>query len=353
MDYKVRTGIIGLGFMGATHLNIYRENPGVRVVAIADVDLKKRQGDISAVVANISGGDNSQNINLEGVRVYADGMDLIADPDIDLIDICLPGFLHKKFALAAIASGKHVFCEKPLAMTVSDAAELVAAAKRSGKIFMVGMCVRFWPEYRYVREQYKAGNYGRIRQAFFKRFSPTVSGNGWNNWFAEQKMSGGALLEMHLHDVDQMLYFFGRPQRVTATGCRGMRSQDCWDHVFCFYDFGNGFSAVAEGGWTAAKGTPFEMNFQLICDDATVIFNHAGLNIYYEDGHTEKPNLSSFFRPTGWHEEIDYLIDTILYGGTADKYMALDELTDGISIVEAERASLECGLPVTVKYMEA
>lgn len=352
MNGKVRVGIIGFGFMGTTHYNIYRENTGVEVAAIADVDLKKRQGDVSAVVSNIGGGDNSRPIDLNGVHVYADGMELIADPAIDLVDICLPVFLHKKFALAALAAGKHVFCEKPLAMTSVDAAEIVTAAQGSGKVFMVGMCVRFWPEYRYIREQYQSGVFGRVRNAFFKRFSPTVAGNGWRNWFAEQNMSGGALLEMHLHDVDQMLYFFGRPQRVTATGCQGMRSHDCWDHVFCFYDFGNEAMVVAEGGWTAAKGTPFEMSFQLICDRATIIFNHAGLNIYYEDGHTEKPDLSQYFRPTGWHEEIDYLITAIRSGNMDNSYMTFSELVDGISIVEAERASLENKQTVTVKYTE-
>lgn len=349
MAKKVKVGIIGLGFMGTTHLEIYRSSGKAEVVAVADADAAKRRGDISSVVGNI-GGRQSNSIDFTDIAVYDDGLKLIADPEVELVDICLPVFLHKKFALAAINAGKHVLCEKPLAMNSADAAEIVAAAKASDKCFMVGMCVRFWPEYRYVREQYKAGKYGRICNAFFKRFSPTVSGNGWDNWFADDAKSGGALLEMHLHDTDQVLSFFGRPQRVTTTGCKGMRSKDCWDHVFSFYDFGDGSMIVSEGGWTAAKKTPFEMSFQLICEQATVMFNHAGLNVYYEDGRTEKPDLSAFSKPTGWHEEIHYLLDSIIAGVPADRYIKPDELVDGISIIEAERKSAETGLPVAVDY---
>lgn len=347
---KVKVGIIGLGFMGTTHFDIYRASGKAEIVAIADTNAAKLKGNISSVVANI-GGVKASSVDLEGVSVYADGFDLINDPEVELVDICLPVFLHKKFALAAIKAGKHLLCEKPLAMNSADAAEIVAAAKMNqGKAFMVGMCVRFWPEYRFAREEYKAGKYGKVKNAFFKRFSPTVSGNGWENWFADDAKSGGALLEMHLHDTDQILYFFGRPEKVTSTGCRGVRSKNCWDHVFSFYDFGDGSMIVSEGGWTAARKTPFEMSFQLICEKATVIFNHAGLNIYYEDGRTEKPDLTSSAQPTGWHAELHYMLDSIMHGVSPVKFLTPEELVDGISIIEAEREAAECGLPVKVQY---
>lgn len=349
MTKKVKVGIIGLGFMGTTHLDIYRASGKAEVAAVADTNAAKLLGDISSVAGNIGGGKCS-SIDLTNVAVYDDGMKLINDPAVELVDICLPVFLHKKFALAAIKAGKHLLCEKPLAMNSDDAAEIVNAAKKSDKCFMTGMCVRFWPEYRYVCEQYKAGKYGKVRNAFFKRFSPTVSGNGWENWFADEAKSGGALLEMHLHDTDQILYFFGRPKKVTTTGCRGVRSKNCWDHVFSFYDFGDGSMIVSEGGWTAAKKTPFEMSFQLICEKATVMFNHAGLNIYYEDGLTEKPDLTCFAQPTGWHEEIHYMLDSIIAGVRPEKYLKADELVDGISIIEAERKSAESGLPAEIQY---
>ena len=155
MTKKVKVGIIGLGFMGTTHLDIYRASGKAEVVAVADTDALKQRGDISSVAGNI-GGRKSNSIDFTDMAVYDDGMKLIGDPEVELVDICLPVFLHKKFALAAIKAGKHVLCEKPLAMNSADAAEIVAAAKASDKCFMTGMCVRFWPEYRYVCEQYRS-----------------------------------------------------------------------------------------------------------------------------------------------------------------------------------------------------
>ena len=107
MAGKVKVGIIGLGFMGTTHFDIYRSSGKAGVVAVADTNAVKLRGDISSVVGNIGGGNN-KSLDLDGVSVYADGMELINDPAVELVDICLPVFLHKKFALAAINAGKHV-----------------------------------------------------------------------------------------------------------------------------------------------------------------------------------------------------------------------------------------------------
>ncbi|MBF0244165.1 MAG: Gfo/Idh/MocA family oxidoreductase [Planctomycetes bacterium] len=349
MTEKVKVGVIGLGFMGTTHLELYRKSGKAEICAVADARADRLGGDISSVAGNIQG-EKNERLDLSGVRTYRDGMDLIADPEVELVDICLPVHLHKVFALAAIAANKHVLCEKPLAMSSADAAEILAAAAQNEKCFMTGLCVRFWPEYRWAREQLQAGALGEVRQAFFKRFSPTVQGMGADDWFADDSKSGGALLEMHLHDTDQVRWLFGRPERVTSSGCRGLRSKDCWDHVFTFYDFANGSLIVAEGGWTAAKGTPFEMSFQLIGTRATVIFGPAGLWIYHEDGRSEQVDLSGEPFPTGWEAELHALLDAIREGRKTDLLIAPQEVVDGLAIIEAERKSAESGLPVKVVY---
>lgn len=347
----VRVGIVGLGFMGTTHFGIYSDHAGAQVVAIADVDPAKRRGDIRAVVANIGGKQNTE-LDLNGLTVYCDAMELIADPRVDLVDICVPTDQHAQYTLAAITAGKHVLCEKPLARTASEAATVIAAAQASDRCFTAGMCVRAWPEYRCAFEQYKAGRYGRIRQAFFRRFSPNIVGNAWQNWFLDNHHSGGALLDLHLHDVDQILAFLGRPHRVTAAGLKGFRGEtDLVDHVFAHYDFGDDIMVAAEGGWSAAKTAPFEMRFQLVCEQATVLFDHNGLTVHFEDGNKEQPDLSPYPHPTGWHAEIDALIDAIRTGRPADRYIPnLQDLVDGIRIVETERQSIDTGKTVTVNY---
>ena len=347
---KVRVGIIGLGFMGTTHLGIYRANPKAELVAVADINPAKLKGDISSVVGNIGGGDNSKPLDLHGVKTYSDPLALIRDANVDLVDICVPTFLHRELALAALNAGKNVLLEKPIARNVQEAQDIVAAAKRSGKCFSVGMCVRAWPEYRFAREYFRSGKAGKLASANFRRLSPNIDGNGWENWFMKGELSGGALLDLHLHDADQVRYFFGRPKAVTAFGAKGVRSDNAVDHVVASYDFGDGSLVVAEGGWAAAKTVPFEMSFQIVCSKATIKFDANGLKIHREDGVVESPELNVGSLPTGWHIEIDHMLDRVLAGGGPDRHAALDEHVDSLKIVEAEQRSVDTHTTATINY---
>ncbi len=353
MAEQIKIGIIGLGFMGVTHLSIYKKLADAQVVAVADVDAEKRQGNFSSVAGNINSFEEEELFDPNTTRAYADGMELIADPKIELVDICVPVHLHKAYALAALHAGKHVLCEKPLTMSSEDAREIVSCAKQCGRMLLVGLCVRFWPEYDYVYRLHKSGALGQIHSAFFSRLSPTVKGNGWNNWFGNKAMSGGALLEMHMHDTDQVLRFFGRPRKVTSFGCRGIRSDDCWDHVCTAYDFGGNSAILAEGGWIAAPGTPFSMSFRLTGSLGSVVFDSSGLNIYYEDGRHEKPDLSGYNYSTGWEEEIAFMLKSLHAGNIDNTYITGQEIIDGLSIIEAERDSLEQdGKSIHVTYKD-
>lgn len=124
--------------MGTTHWGIYRGLKNARIVALADVDPKKRAGDVSAVVGNIGGGDNSQPLDLTGVTVYESAYALIANADVDVVDVCVPTPDHADIVCAALAAGKHVFCEKPLCRDAAQVRRIVAAAKKAKGFFNVG-----------------------------------------------------------------------------------------------------------------------------------------------------------------------------------------------------------------------
>ena len=166
---RVNIGIVGAGFMGTTHWGIYRGLKNARIVALADVDPKKRAGDVSAVVGNIGGGDNSQPLDLTGVTVYESAYALIANADVDVVDVCVPTPDHADIVCAALAAGKHVFCEKPLCRDAAQMKRIVAAAKKAKGFFNVGLCVRAWPEYRHAYEYFKGGKAGKMKSATFKR----------------------------------------------------------------------------------------------------------------------------------------------------------------------------------------
>ena len=186
---EVKIGLIGLGFMGSTHWRIYESLPNVKVVALADVDPAKRAGDVSKVVGNIGGGDNSAPLDMTGVATYEDAMKMIAETDADIIDICVPTPVHCQYLLAALKAGKHVFCEKPLCRNLDQLQEIRAAVKASDKFFNAGMCVRAWPEYDAAKNLIDSGKLGEVKSALFRRLSPSVDGNAWNNWFMCEKMA--------------------------------------------------------------------------------------------------------------------------------------------------------------------
>ena len=336
---KIGVGVIGLGFMGSTHFRIYQAMENAHVVALADVDAAKRKGDISKVVGNIGTADNSKPLDLTGINVYESGFDLINDPAVEIVDICCPTPYHADYIVAALAAGKHVFAEKPFARNLEQAEKIKAAAANAKSFLNFGMCVRAWPEYRYAYEQFKAGAFGKLRSATFRRLSPDINGDAWENWFMDGKRSGGALLDMHLHDTDEVVYFFGRPKAVSSNGVN-IVSSGAVDHVITIYHFDNDTLVEAEGSWGATKQTPFEMSFQLICEKAVVRWMSDGFKIFWRDGRVETPQVEA---TTGWHKELQYFVDCVQKGVKPDKYQTFDSVLDGFKVVMAEQQSVDAG----------
>ena len=351
MTKKVRIGLIGLGFMGTTHYRIYDSLPDAQVVAVADIDPARRRGDISTVWGNIGNSDNSIPLDFSQVQTYASGLELIQQAEVDMIDICVPTPWHKEFIVAALAAGRHVFSEKPLCRDLAQMEEIVAAVKASGKFFNVGLCIRAWPEYRHARQMYRAGKFGALKCATFRRFSPTADGGGaWENWFCKFDLCGGALLDMHMHDADAVRYFFGPPKAVTAFGAKGLRSDCSIDHVVANYDYGDGTLVCAEGGWGFEKTVPFEMSFIIQCEKATIQLNHTGYKIHWQDGTVESPEVSDPALPTGWHQELAYFVACVKNNTPPVKYQNLDEVVESFKLIMAEQQSIDEKRTVQIKY---
>ena len=345
---KVKIGLIGFGFMGTTHWGVYKGIKNAQVVALADLDPAKRKGDISKVVGNIGGGDNSKPIDLKDVAVYDDPMKLIKEADVDMIDICVPTADHAKLAIAALKAGRHVFCEKPLCRTAAEVREIVAAAKKAKGFFNVGLCVRAWPEYRHAYEYFKSGKAGKMLSATFKRVSPGVDGNSWKNWYMNGKVSGGALLDLHVHDVDEVNYFFGKPKAVLAVGAN-VCSKGAIDHVVATYDYGDGRLVMTEGGWEETKGATFEMSFTIVCQKATLKLDGSGYHIFpAKGGKTLTPKCDVKAGPTGWHQELAYFVNCVQKGVKPTKYQTLDAVATSMKMVFAEEKSVTARRAVKV-----
>src|SRR5215469_6191189 len=156
----LRIGIHGLGFMGMMHYLAYQRLSGVQVTAICESLPERRKGDWTGIKGNF--GPQGTQMDLSGIKTYAEAVELFADPNVDLIDICLPPNQHAKMTIAALQAGKHVFCEKPIALSLTDADAMTAAAEANKKLFMVGHVLPFLPPYAFVYEAARTNKYGKL-----------------------------------------------------------------------------------------------------------------------------------------------------------------------------------------------
>jgi predicted dehydrogenase len=341
----VKVGLIGLGAMGVKHFGIYQNLPGVKVCAIADMDLARLRGDVSQVRLN-GRRIAEDSIDLNGVEVFPDAEELIRNmPNLDMIDICLPTVLHPKLIRTGLKAGLAVFCEKPLCLNFEEAEPLLNEIRESGVLFNLGLCVRMNPPYLHAYEFIRSGKAGKIQSAVFRRFSPKLNG-----WFVSEEKTGGALLDLHIHDVDYVNFLFGCPDAVTAHGVRNIVSPASGiDQLCAVYHYENGPFVMAESGWAAAPDVPFERNFLIIGEKATLQLNHEGYKIFGSNGGVEEVDLSSYGQPDGWHMELKYFTDCLRDGIKPDQYQTLESIADTYQILKAEKESLPEGKKIDVK----
>ena len=189
----VRIGIIGIGFMGYTHFTGASKLRGGKVTAIVTRSKKKLAGDWRGIQGNF--GPPAGKVDLKGVKTFSDYHELLADPDIDLVDICLPTDQHEQVTLDAIKAGKHVLVEKPIATDLKAADRMVRAANKAGVILMVGQVLPFFPEFRYVAEVIEKGKYGKLLAAHFRR---VITPPKWSTDMADFRKLGGWGVEIFL-----------------------------------------------------------------------------------------------------------------------------------------------------------
>ncbi|MHB9132356.1 MAG: Gfo/Idh/MocA family protein [Armatimonadota bacterium] len=329
----INVGIIGVGGLGGGHLNIYTKLPNAQVIALCDILPERVQGSAERVATNVSDGS--------GVAVqakpYLDFREMVQDPDIDAVDICLPTDLHAETAVAALEAGKHVICEKPMALSVEECDRMIAAAKAADRVLMIAHCIRFWPEYVVLKRLIESGQYGKLRSASFQRLSglPTWSES---NWMADPKRSGGSILDLHIHDADYIHYLLGLPKYVTA---RGVEDQFGISQLTADYYYDDGVMVNAAGSWFNVVGFPFHMTFLIWLEQAVIEMDgaRAPLTIYPVDGDPIVPELPEI---DGYVGEIAHFLDCIEKGIQPQVVTAWDS-RESIRLVMAEQEAVRTG----------
>lgn len=340
----INVGLIGAGFIGRNHFNQYQKLGDLaRVAAICDADPKRARGDWSEGGGNIA--DTGGRVQeLGDIRPYDRWQDIIADPHIDMVDITLPTFLHPEVTIAALKAGKHVLCEKPMALTVKDCDRMIVAAKRYKRLLMIAQCIRFWPEYVWLKQAVEEKRYGKLRALSLRRQANTPNWS-WQSWSLDAKRSGGAIMDLHVHDVDYALYLLGKPKSVSAQGCgRG----PLIDRVQALWQYGKDKVVYLEGFWDMPTGFAFNMGFTALFEKAAVVWDlNAGkpLTVFHGTGQTESPAMPS---NDGYYVEIEYFLACI-EKGRKPKTSTPKESRDAVAIALAEAKSIKSGKPVATR----
>jgi len=328
----VNVGVIGLGFMGATHLRAYaaaaRDGFPCRVVAVSDKSADRRAG-AGAAGGNI--GDAKQELLFDpaSVRAYERASDLLADPGVSLVSVCTPTDTHVELALAAINAGKHVLLEKPVALRSADAQRLADAARAARTLCMPAMCMRFWPGWTLLRDAVRDGRWGGLRALTLHRLG---SGPTWSqSFYQDVTRSGGALVDLHIHDTDFVVHLLGTPAAVRSSG--GPM------HITTLYDFPAlpGVAVCAEGSWSMNPAFGFRMQYRAAFERATVEFDLAKSPAVtvFADGAATQPDLPA---GTGYDGQVRHLISAIT-AGARNLDATLDEAVTVARVLEAEARS--------------
>jgi len=307
--------------------------PDAKIVAVSDQDPKRVAGDFSGTEGNLGDG-GATKLSVEKPRGTTNWRELLDATDIDVLDICTPTPTHTEIVLAALAAGKHVICEKPLAPTSADAIKIATAAKASKGFFMPAMCMRFWPQWQWLKQAMTEKRYGKVQAATFRRVASLPGG-----WFRDGKLSGGAVLDLHIHDVDFIYHLFGLPRGIFSRGY--VRDTGAVDHVSSQFVYDDVPLVHAEGGWVMADGFGFNMFYTVNFERATADFDIGRKDplLLSQAGKKEPIDCGP---EHGYVGEISYFADCVK-SGKRPTVVTADDAVAGIKMVEAEKRSIASG----------
>jgi UDP-N-acetylglucosamine 3-dehydrogenase len=236
----IKVVILGAGTMGSVHAEAYSKMKNVEVVGI--VDIRKDVGE--TIAARI------------GTVVFSCFEEMLEKANPDVIDICLPTYLHRDYVEKAAVAKKHIICEKPIARTLEQAREMMEITKREGVKLFIAQVVRFFPEFTKARELVLNGSVGEVGTVRTMRGG--IFPQAWEDWYASFEKCGTLIVDMIIHDFDYMLWCFGDVERVYAKSQWG-RELNRMDHALVSLRFKNGVIAHTEGTWAYPDGFLVEL----------------------------------------------------------------------------------------------
>ncbi|HET6880889.1 MAG TPA: Gfo/Idh/MocA family oxidoreductase [Pirellulales bacterium] len=324
----VHVGIVGVGFMGMIHYLAYKKIAGVKVAAICTRDKKKLAGDWRGIQGNF--GPPGEVMDLGAIARYESWCDLLANPKIDLVDVCLPPKLHADVTVAALRAGKHVICEKPIALNAADAKRMVKAAEQSQRMLLIAHVLPFVPEFAFVRRAAISGKYGKLWGGHFKRI---IADPQWLKDFYDPQGAGGPVIDLHIHDAHFIRLLWGMPRAVQSIGRRRGEMLEFVNTQFLYDDE---TLVTAASGVIQQQGRSFTHGFEVYFEKATMSYDSAVLDgqpvtgtpltVLSSRGKVERPKLGE---TDGFAAELSDAVKAIRTGRPSELLageLALDAL---------------------------
>jgi len=346
----LRVGIAGIGFMGMIHYLAYGRVRGVKVGAVCSRDAKKLAGDWRGIQGNF--GPPGEQMDLSGVAAYAELNELLADPKVDVVDICLPPHLHAPAAAAAFKAGKHVFCEKPIALSAGEARRMLSASRAAGKMLWIGHVLPLIPEFAFAYQAAAGGKYGRLLGGHFKR---VIADPLWLPDFYDPRRAGGPMIDLHIHDAHFIRLLCGMPEAVFTSGRMRGEVAEFFTSIFRYAD--PALAVTATSGVVRQQGRAFTHAFEIHFERATLVYDFSVIDgkpettqplvVLHENGRVQRPELPQFDAIDPFVREIGDVVKSLRSGKPSlllDGQLALDALV----LCEKQTASLKRGKLVKV-----
>lgn len=298
----LKVGLVGVGGISSTHTKVWQNLSDCELVALCDIRPERME-------------------RYENVKKYTSFDEMIEKEELDIIDICLPTYLHADYAIKAMEKKINVICEKPISLKYEDVDRVYSCAERNGVCFMIAHVLRFWPEFEFIKELYDNKKYGKLLSGSMSRLG-TFPGWSWDGWMNDEKRCGLFPYDLHIHDLDFLVYAFGAPKNMI---CNRSKLPD-QDYFNCVYEFDN-FFVTAEAAWYASP-YPFAAFFRFQFENAVISTEKGPLTVYERGGKKycpfdsdqgvdeENPGIP---KSNAYGNEIIYFVDCVKKGEKADK----------------------------------
>ena len=297
----LKIALAGVGGISGAHIPAWEAMEDAELVALCDIRPEQME-------------------KYPDKRHYTDFDEMLEREEIDILDICLPTYLHADYAVKAMKKGINVICEKPVSLKREDVARVYGAAKKNSVKFMIAQVLRFWPEYEVLKRIYDEKTYGRLLSGNMRRLGcyPKWS---WDDWMLDEARSGLIPFDLHIHDLDFCVYAFGAPTDVQEKRVKLPKQ----DYISAVYQF-PGFFITTESSWYSAP-YPFTASFRFLFEKALVAWEGGKCLIYQNDGQildlsTESQNDTGDIdlpQTNAYAEEIRYFKDCVKEGRFPDK----------------------------------